>query len=153
MSIQDIRDRYERAAAGGDEWYQTDAGKTFNEFSLIDMGLLFEHLDRMARDMHQLAVACQNDEVFGEDSPMRAIIDRYAAIDPPALPDPATLTSAQAIAEGLAIILTYDPNAEIAASHDIIFCGSEDLPIADADLDRLTALRWLISQDSWAHFT
>lgn len=63
------------------------------------------------------------------------------------------MTKAQNIRDGLNIILTREPETEIDATHDTIFCGSEDGPYTDEDRKALKRLGWFTSEESWAIHT
>ena len=55
------------------------------------------------------------------------------------------------ILKGLQIIAKYEPKADFAAEHDIIYCGDEGNYSAE-DKQALDELGWFVSEDSWAFF-
>ena len=67
---------------------------------------------------------------------------------------PDKLTDAQKIIQGMVILSQYDPDMGIYAEHDIIYCGSSDLPLSpDEDYAMRWTLGWHTEMDSWAIFT
>ena len=57
--------------------------------------------------------------------------------------------------EGLAIIAKYEPNADVAAEHDILYVGSIATreQMTEGERTRMEELGWREDTDSWAHFT
>jgi hypothetical protein len=65
-----------------------------------------------------------------------------------------SMTKVQKLIRGLSIITKYDPGADLAADHDIIYCGDyKPEKIGEEDLKTLDELGWFKSEDSWAIFT
>ena len=114
-------------------------------------------LARLSRDLHTLALHVQNENMLADDHPLRPLVERYAAVEPPVIDPPSEPTAGQKVMEGISIIMRYEPNSEFAASHDEIWFGG---PTAYAKMSqdehkRLRELGWMwvASYDSWRHFT
>ena len=62
------------------------------------------------------------------------------------------MTTTEEIAEGLAILAKYWPDAEVAANDDCIYAGGPPDKIDAADVTRLTELRWYFYEryDCWS---
>jgi hypothetical protein len=68
--------------------------------------------------------------------------------------DPDTMSNGARLAEGIAIIISKEPDAEACATHDELFFGSCRKRYTKPERDRLEALGWRKSNDdSWAFFT
>lgn len=62
------------------------------------------------------------------------------------------MTKAQKLVQGITIISKYESDVEMAADHDIIYCGQYRTDFSPEDLLALESLGWFKSEDSWAIF-
>jgi hypothetical protein len=53
---------------------------------------------------------------------------------------------------GLLIIKEFDPDTELMAEHDQIWCGDAEKASEDQK-QRLEELNWFISEDAFSHWT
>lgn len=67
--------------------------------------------------------------------------------------DPETMSRGAKIAEGIAIIIAKEPEAEACAVHDQLYFGACDGRYTPEERTRLDALGWFEDEDSWAIFT
>lgn len=68
------------------------------------------------------------------------------------------MAAANKVAQGILIILKYDPKAQTDAEHDVIYCGvySRSAPLMTPDdLQAMDDLGWFQDErnDSWMRYT
>lgn len=63
------------------------------------------------------------------------------------------MSTAQAIRDGINIILAAEPDAQFDAQHDQVYCGKAPGLQPEEAKQRLAGLGWFIAEDSWSHFT
>ncbi len=66
---------------------------------------------------------------------------------------PKDMSTGARIAEGIAIIIAKEPDAEACVHHDELFFGTYDGRYTKEEKARLKALGWRKDEDSWAIFT
>ena len=63
------------------------------------------------------------------------------------------LTATQKIYQGMTIILSHDPAAQLATGHDVVFMGEyKPDDMTEDDLRKMWELGWFECEDSWAHY-
>ncbi len=61
----------------------------------------------------------------------------------------------QRFIEGLQIINKYENDPQIAAEHDIFYCGDYDASynkMSESEYKRMHILGWFAAEDSWAFY-